>query len=209
MPLNPRRKTRTINLGGVLIGSEHPIVLQSMTNTPTRAVQQTLSQITALSHAGAQIARLAVLDQEDATALPEIIRQSPLPLVADIHFDARLALIALDAGIAGLRLNPGNIRQKREIKTIAHNASARKVPIRIGVNAGSLDKKRFPHPNAANMVQSALEHLAILEELDFHDIKVSLKSSDLSTMIEAYRLFAPLRDYPLHLGVTEAEIGRP
>ncbi|PKL12084.1 MAG: 4-hydroxy-3-methylbut-2-en-1-yl diphosphate synthase, partial [Spirochaetae bacterium HGW-Spirochaetae-6] len=154
--------------------------------------------------AGAQIVRLAVLDQEDADALPALILQSPVPLIADIHFDARLALRSLEAGIAGLRLNPGNIKNKSEIKSIVESAASRKVPIRIGVNAGSLDKERFSHPTAENMVKSALEHLAILEELDFFDIKVSLKSSDLTTMIEAYRLFAPLRDYPLHLGVTEA-----
>jgi (E)-4-hydroxy-3-methylbut-2-enyl-diphosphate synthase len=199
-----RKKTKVIDLGGVKIGGENPIRIQSMTNTPTYEIEKTLAQIQELARNGAEIVRLAVLGQEDATALDLLIRRSPVPLVADIHFDHRLALKALDAGISGLRLNPGNIREKERVAQVVEKAGERSVPIRIGVNAGSLDPNRFPHADAHSMVQSALEHIEILENLKFDQIKVSLKASDVRTMIEANRLFSEKRDYPLHLGVTEA-----
>lgn len=198
-----RRKTSEVNVGGVLIGGNNPIVIQSMTNTPTKSVDRTIAQIKELSKAGASLVRIAVQDMEDADSLSQIVQSSFIPLIADIHFDYQLALKAIDAGVAGLRLNPGNIRKKSEIVKIVEKAGANKIPIRIGVNAGSLDHRRFPQPDAESMVQSALEHIKLLEELNFYHIKVSLKSADVKTMIQANRQFANERDYPLHLGVTE------
>ncbi|HCL55708.1 MAG TPA: 4-hydroxy-3-methylbut-2-en-1-yl diphosphate synthase [Spirochaetia bacterium] len=202
--MTSRQNTRVIQIGNQKIGGGNPILIQSMTNIPAKKRNESLIQINSLAGSGAELVRLAVLDMEDAQAIQELSEKSPVPLIADIHFDYRLAIESLNRGIAGLRLNPGNIREKDKVKHIVDLAALKKVPIRIGVNAGSLDKTRYPHPTAANMVKSALEHIQILEEIGFYEIKVSLKSSDIRTMIEANRLFSQERDYPLHLGVTEA-----
>ena len=204
--LRKRRKTKTLKIKDVFIGSDYPIVIQSMTNTPTKKTKKTIQQIINLKNCGAQIVRLAVLDIEDAEKLFEIIEKTNVPLVADIHFDHRLALKALDSGIHGLRLNPGNIKEKSKIKEIVEKAKKLNIPIRIGVNSGSLNFEKFPNANAQDMVISALDHIRILEDLKFDNIKVSLKSSDIHKMIEANVLFSKERDYPIHLGVTEAGI---
>jgi len=202
-----RRSTRTISIGGVQVGGGAPVVVQSMTNTPTQDVGATVRQIDRLVGAGCEFVRLAVPDMEAANALQRIKSQVGVPLIADIHFDHRLALAAIDKGIDGLRLNPGNIGGKKEIKEIIAAARPRAIPIRIGVNAGSLDRKilkRYGHPTPEAMVESALNHVKILEDLDFHHIKISLKSSDVLQTVSAYRLLSEKVDYPLHIGVTEA-----
>lgn len=209
-----RRKTRPIKVGSVVIGGAAPISVQTMTKTPTEDVQGTLAQIGRAADAGADIIRVTCDTEEAGLALKQIVKQSPLPIVADIHYDAPLALMALDAGIQCLRLNPGNIRQKEKIAEIARRCQELGVPIRIGVNAGSLpDRKALargrgeggPDDVAQRMVDAAMGHLRILEELGFQDIKVSLKASDVLTNVAANRLFASLPNrYPLHLGLTEA-----
>jgi len=202
-----RRRTRQIRVGNVPIGGGAPIAVQSMTTTDTTDVQATLAQIRALAEAGADVVRLAVPDKDAAAALPEIVRGSPIPLVSDIHFDYRLALAALDAGIACVRLNPGNIGSKERVREVVKAARARKVPIRIGVNAGSLEDDivaKHGWPTAEGMVESAARHIAILEEEDYREIKVSLKAHDVAMTVRANRLFAAQFDYPLHLGITEA-----
>lgn len=199
-----RRKSKLLKIGTVEIGGGSAVSIQSMCNTPTKDIDKTLSQIKDLYNAGAQIVRLSVLDNEDAEALYSLVEQSPAPLVADIHFDASLALKSIDASINGLRLNPGNIQDPQKVIEIAKEASKKDIPIRVGVNAGSLDRKKYPKLNAQNMVLSALEQIQLLEEIDFKNIKVSLKASDPTLMVEANRLFCNERDYPLHLGVTEA-----
>lgn len=202
-----RRKTRQIRIGGVLVGGDAPISVQSMTNTKTTDVDATVAQIHALTAAGCDIVRLAVPDREAAEALRAIRRKVDTPLVADIHFDYRLALAAIDSGIDALRLNPGNIGDADRVAAVVQAAKARRIPIRIGVNAGSLDKRlleRYGAPTAEAMVESALSHIAILEQHDFYDTKVSLKAHDVPLTIAAYRLMAEKTDYPLHLGITEA-----
>lgn len=202
-----RRQTTTIHIGDVPIGSDHPVVIQSMTNTDTRDTKATLAQIHKLAEAGCQIVRVAVLDQEAAEALRIICQQSPVPIVADIHFNHRLALLAMDNGVKGLRINPGNIGGEANVAAVVEKAKACGVPIRIGVNAGSLEKEllaRYGHPTAEAMVESALRHVDMLEKQHFDQIKISLKASDVPMMIEAYRLIAQKVPYPLHLGVTEA-----
>ena len=203
-----RRKSRSFYLGSVGIGGDHPISIQSMTNTDTKDAAKTLVQIEALAKAGCEIVRVTVPDHEAAEALKEICEKSPLPVVADIHFDYRLALEAMDAGVMGMRINPGNIGGIDNVKAVVEKAKEKHVPIRIGVNSGSVPKdilaKYDGHPTAMGLVESAMRHVKILEELDFHDIKISLKSSDVPMMIEAYRIIAKMVDYPLHLGVTEA-----
>lgn len=202
-----RRQTTTLKIGDVAIGGQHPVSIQSMTNTDTRNKQATLAQIKALAQAGCQIVRVAVLDTEAVEALQDICAQSSIPVVADIHFDHRLALKALENGVKGLRINPGNIGAKEKVAEVVARAKYAQIPIRIGVNAGSLEKdllERYHHPTAEAMVESALRHIDILEKMDFRDIKISLKSSDVSMMIKAYRLIAAQVPYPLHLGVTEA-----
>ena len=194
-----------MRVGALTIGGDAPITVQSMTKTDTRDVAATVRQINALAEAGCELVRLAVPDMEAARALGDIKRQTNLPLVADIHFDYRLALEALRQGVDKLRLNPGNIGGRERVEAVARAARARGVPIRIGVNAGSLEADlREGRPRAEAMVESALRHAAMLEEADFHDIVVSLKASDVPTTIAAYRLMAGRCDYPLHLGVTEA-----
>jgi (E)-4-hydroxy-3-methylbut-2-enyl-diphosphate synthase len=202
-----RRKTRRILVGKVPIGGGAPIAVQSMTTTETADARATLGQVRALAEAGADIVRLAVPDGEAAAALPEIVRGSPVPLVADIHFDYRLALKALDAGIDCIRLNPGNIGSAERVREVVKAAGARKVPIRIGVNAGSLEEdivEKHGWPTAEGMVESAERHIRILEDLGHREIKVSLKAHDVAMTVEANRLFSERFDHPLHLGITEA-----
>jgi (E)-4-hydroxy-3-methylbut-2-enyl-diphosphate synthase len=202
-----RRKTRQIQLGNVKVGGGAPITVQSMTKTDTRDVQATLLEIWALEAAGCDIVRCAVPVREAAEKLGEIKRQIRIPLVADIHFNYKLALIALEQGVDGLRLNPGNIGGKKFVMEVVSLAKDRKIPIRIGVNAGSLEKdllEKYNGPTAQGMVESALRHIHILEECGYQEMKVSLKASDPLMMIEAYRMLAEQVDYPFHLGVTEA-----
>lgn len=189
------------------VGSPYPVSIQSMTNTDTRNAAATLEQIRQLAEAGCQLVRVAVPDEEAAQALQLICRQSPLPVIADIHFNHRLALLAMDNGISALRINPGNIGSAQKVREVVSKAKALGVPIRIGVNAGSLEKdllERYQHPTAEALVESAMRHVRILEELNFEQIKISLKASDVPLMIAAYRLIAQQVPYPLHLGVTEA-----
>jgi (E)-4-hydroxy-3-methylbut-2-enyl-diphosphate synthase len=202
-----RDKTRTVTVGGVSIGGGHPISIQSMTNTDTRNVEETIRQIHALEAVGCEIARVAVPDMEAAHAVEEIRKQIHIPLVADIHFDYRLALAVLERGIDKLRINPGNIGSKERIKVVVNEAKARKIPIRIGVNGGSLDKEileKYQGVTAEGLVESAQKHIRILEDLAFEDIVVSIKSSNVPLCLEAYELFASKMDYPLHIGITEA-----
>ncbi len=203
----PRRRTRQLRVGGVPVGGGAPIPVQSMTTTQTPDVEGTLAQVRALAEAGADIVRLAVPDADAAAALPAIVRGTPVPLVADIHFDYRLALKALAAGIHCIRLNPGNIGSADRVREVVKAAAERRVPIRIGVNAGSLEEdivERHGWPTAAGMVESAERHIRLLEDLGYGEIKVSLKAHDVAMTVEANRLFSRRFDYPLHLGVTEA-----
>ncbi len=202
-----RRSTRKIQIGSVAVGGDAPISVQSMCSTDTRDVAATSAQIEALVVAGCEIVRCAVPDDEAAKALTSICAQSRIPLIADIHFDYRLALMSLEAGVDGLRLNPGNIGERWKVEEVVQACMERSVPIRIGVNAGSLEKElleKYGHPTAEAMVASALGHIRILEDLDFQEIKVSLKSSDVRRTVAAYRLLSEQVDYPLHIGVTEA-----
>ncbi|MCL1873705.1 MAG: flavodoxin-dependent (E)-4-hydroxy-3-methylbut-2-enyl-diphosphate synthase [Clostridiales bacterium] len=202
-----RRLSHVVHVGDVAIGGDNPIVIQSMTNTPTADTGATLLQIKALAAAGCQLVRVAVPDMEAAESLPALIKRSPLPLIADIHFDHRLALAAIRGGIHGLRLNPGNIGSQIRVKEVVAAAKMENISIRIGVNGGSLEKDllaRYGGPTAEALVESALRHVALLEEESFSNIKISLKSSRLPLMVQAYRLIAKKIDYPLHIGLTEA-----
>jgi (E)-4-hydroxy-3-methylbut-2-enyl-diphosphate synthase len=202
-----RRPTRTVRIGSVGVGGDNPVRVQSMTNTDTRDVDATLGQIEALFQAGCEIVRLAVLDEAAAMALTAIRAGTDVPLVADIHFDHRLAVAALEAGIDALRINPGNIGSEAAVDTVVSAAKAHGAPIRIGVNSGSVAKellKKYGGPTPEAMVESALTHIAFLEKRGFYDIKVSLKSSSVPRTVAAYRLLAETVDYPLHIGVTEA-----
>ncbi|MEJ5284517.1 MAG: flavodoxin-dependent (E)-4-hydroxy-3-methylbut-2-enyl-diphosphate synthase [Brevinematia bacterium] len=199
-----RRKTRKIYIGKVPVGGDAPISIQSMTSTPTKDVKKTVREIIRLENAGCEIVRVGVPDIESARAIADIKKEVSIPVVADIHFDHRLALESIKAGVDGLRINPGNIKDKDKVKEIVYACKDRGIPIRIGVNSGSIDRNVYPVATPEALVDSAWRHIRILEELDFKDIKVSLKASDVSTMIDAYRLFASQCDYPLHLGVTEA-----
>ncbi len=201
-----RRKSKEITIGNVKIGNGNPISVQSMCNTNTCDTEATINQIKEFAQKGCDIARIAVPDRHAADAVKEIVKKSPLPLVADIHFDYRLAIQCINNGINALRLNPGNIGKKENVQKVVSFAAQQKIPIRIGVNAGSLDKALQDKniPLHEKMVLSAMEHIKILEDLDFDLIKVSLKSSDVLTTIEAYRMIAEKIPYPLHLGVTEA-----
>lgn len=212
-----RRKTRALHVGNVQIGGNAPVVVQSMATADTRDPQATLAQIRDLADAGCEIVRVAVPDRVAASALPDIVPYSPVPLIADIHFEHTLALKAIEAGIHGLRLNPGNIRKPEDVREVVRKAKERNIPIRIGVNFGSVPpmSKDFVDEMAQSsatqielvaehMVRTALGHVRILEDLDFGDIKISLKAFEVPIMLEAYRRMAKLNDYPLHLGVTEA-----
>lgn len=202
-----RLDTRKVMVKDVPIGGKSEIVIQSMTNTDTRDVNKTIEQIKELYIAGCQIVRCAVLDMEAAEAIKEIVQLSPIPVVADIHFDYKLALKVIENGISALRINPGNIGSKDKVLMVVKAAKEKNIPIRIGVNSGSLEKEilaKYGKPTAEALVESALKHVKILEELDFYDIVISIKSSDVQTMIEAYRLMSQKCDYPLHLGVTES-----
>ncbi len=201
-----RRKTKQILLGNVKIGGDAPISVQSMCNTDTRDVNKSMEQIHKLASAGCEIVRLAVLNKDAAAAIKDITAKSPIPIVADIHFDYRLALTCIENGIHGLRINPGNIGKKEHTVKVVEAAKSHEIPIRIGINAGSLEKEfeKLDIPLYEKMVLSALRHVEILEDLNFYDTKISLKSSDVMTTIEAYKLISQKVDYPLHLGVTEA-----
>lgn len=206
MDMRARKLTRQIRLGDVLIGGGAPISVQSMLSVPTSDVPSALRQIRALEAAGCDIIRFSVLDMADAQAIPELKKASNAPLIADIHFDHRLALAALKAGIDGLRINPGNIGSRNKVEEVVKAASERKVPIRIGVNSGSLPQDLLARygvsPQA--MVEAALSHVRILEDLNYREIKISVKASHLPLMLESYRALSQRVDYPLHLGVTEA-----
>jgi (E)-4-hydroxy-3-methylbut-2-enyl-diphosphate synthase len=206
----PRKKTREIWIGPVKIGGDGPIAVQSMTKTDTRDIRRTIHQIRRLEEAGCEIIRVAVVNEEAAHAIAEIKKRIKIPLIADIHFHYRLALKAMESGADGLRINPGNIGGKERLKAIILAAKSRSIPIRIGVNAGSLEKdllKRFGGATAEAMVSSALRTIEWMEGIGFQQIKVSLKASDVLRTVEAYRLFSKTTDYPLHLGITEAGRG--
>ena len=198
--------TRQIRVGDVLIGGGAPVVIQSMLNTKTTDVEGSLKQIHALRTAGCQIARLSVQNMEAARGFAEIAKESELPLVADIHFDYKLAIAAAEAGAAKIRINPGNIGGEDRVKAVVDVCKDKQIPIRIGVNGGSLDKRlleKYGHPTAEALVESAFEHLELLEKFGFYDTCLSMKSSTVSTMVAAARLFRSKCDYPLHIGVTE------
>ena len=199
-----RKKVKTVKIGNILIGGNNPISIQSMTNTDTRDIKSTAEQIKSLEDAGVDIVRLAVLDMDAAKAIKEIKKQTKVPLIADIHFDYRLALESMESGIDSLRLNPGNIKDKEKVKEVIKEAKNRNLTIRVGVNGGSLDRSIYKEVTPENMVKSAAEHIKLMEDLDFTNIKVSLKSSDIKTTIDANVLFREKFDYPIHLGVTEA-----
>jgi (E)-4-hydroxy-3-methylbut-2-enyl-diphosphate synthase len=208
MPLSiDRKKTRRIMVGDVAVGDGAPISVQSMTNTKTDDVEATVGQIRQLTLAGCEIVRVAVPDPSAAAAIARIKDAIAIPLIADIHFDYRLAIAAAKSGADALRFNPGNIGSRKNVKALVDCARDHRIPIRIGVNAGSLEKdilERYNGVTAAGMVESALRHVALLQELDFHDIKISIKASDVPRTIEAYRLLSQQTDLPLHVGVTEA-----
>jgi len=202
-----RKKTRMIQVGNVKVGGSAPISVQSMTKTFTQDISSTVSQIKRLEAAGCEIIRLAVPDSEAAGAISSIKKQISIPLIADIHFDHRLAIASASAGADGLRINPGNIGSKTKVKAIVECAKDLKIPIRIGVNSGSLEKdilKKHGGVNSAGMVESALRHIELLRSFDFHQIKVSIKASDVTRTVDAYRLLSTKTDLPLHVGVTEA-----
>ncbi|MDX1919419.1 MAG: flavodoxin-dependent (E)-4-hydroxy-3-methylbut-2-enyl-diphosphate synthase [Candidatus Caenarcaniphilales bacterium] len=203
----PRRKCKQIKVRNVLIGGDAPVSIQSMCTTSTDDIEATLTQIRALAVAGCEIVRVAVPNIQAAEALPTIVKESLIPIIADIHFDWRLALKSIEAGVDGLRLNPGNIGKKERVMEVVAAAKERLIPIRIGVNAGSLEKdkaEKFPNDTPRAMIESALYHIGILEDCGYDQIKISLKASDVPTMIAAYRLMSDKCEYPLHLGVTEA-----
>ncbi|WP_407400891.1 flavodoxin-dependent (E)-4-hydroxy-3-methylbut-2-enyl-diphosphate synthase [Anaerovibrio sp.] len=206
-----RKETRQIHIGNVPIGGGAPISVQSMTNTKTTDTESTVAQINALQAAGCDIVRLAVPDMDAALNLGNIIKKVNVPLVADIHFDYRLALEAINQGISALRLNPGNIGGEANVKVVVAEAKSHNIPIRIGVNAGSLDKKllaKYGGVTAEALVESAMEHVRILEAQDFYDMKISLKAHDVPLTLAAYQLMSETVDYPLHLGITEAGTAR-
>jgi (E)-4-hydroxy-3-methylbut-2-enyl-diphosphate synthase len=202
-----RTKTRPIFVGNLQIGGQNKVVIQSMTNTKTKDIQATIDQILQLEAAGCQLIRVAVLDMEDATAIQSIVKSISIPLVADIHFDYRLAIAAIKSGASKIRLNPGNITNKEHIREVVDICKLYKIPIRIGINSGSLEKRlleKYNAPCPKAMIESAQGHIEILNEFGFDDIALSFKSSDVRLTIDAYRLAANTFPYPLHLGVTEA-----
>ncbi len=202
-----RTQTRSVQVGNVTIGGQNKVIVQSMCNTPTKDVQATIEQIRRLQAGGCEIVRMSIMDMEDAAAITAIKAATQIPLVADIHFDYRLALAAIEAGIDKIRLNPGNIGKRENVEAVVNACKAHHIPIRIGINSGSLEKDihdAYGKVTAQGMMESARRHVDILESMDFHDIVLSFKSSDPLLCIEAYRLAAEQFPYPLHLGVTEA-----
>jgi (E)-4-hydroxy-3-methylbut-2-enyl-diphosphate synthase len=202
-----RTKTRPVRVGNLTIGGNNEVIVQSMCTTKTHDVEATVAEILRLEEAGCQIVRVAVPDERAAAAIPEIKKRIHIPLVADIHFNYKLALMAIENGIDKVRINPGNIGRREKVEAVVKAAKERGVPIRIGVNAGSLERhilEKYGYPTADGMVESALHHIKILEDLDFHDIIVSMKASDVNLAIEAYEKAARTFDYPLHLGITES-----
>ena len=202
-----RKNTRVINVGGVQIGGQNKVVIQSMTNTKTKDVESTVKQIHALEKVGCQIVRVACPTLEDAKAIKEIKKQIHIPIVADIHFDYKIALEAIKSGVDKIRINPGNIGSKDKVKAVVEACKEKGIPIRIGVNSGSIEKdllEKYGKPCAEAMVESARRHVEILEELDFYDICISLKASDLDLCIAAYEEASKSFPYPLHIGITEA-----
>jgi len=205
--MQKRRLTKPIKLGNLTIGSGAPIVVQSMTKTDTRDVPSTVAQIKRLESAGCEVVRVAVLDSDAVNVLRTIKKRIKIPLIADVHFDYKLALQSIANGVDGLRINPGNIGDKNKIREVVNAAKDRGIPIRIGINAGSLEKdllRKYGHPTAKALVESAERHIRILEDLNFTSIKVSLKASDVLKTVEAYRMFSKRFDYPLHIGISEA-----
>lgn len=202
-----REETRSVQVGNLTIGGNNHVVIQSMCNTKTKNVEATIKQINALEQAGCELVRVAVFDKEDAYAIKEIKKGIYIPLVADIHFDYKLALIAIESGIDKVRINPGNIGSIEKVKAVVDACKEKHIPIRIGVNGGSLEKdilEKYGEPTPEGMVESAMKHVKILEDLDFHDIVISLKSSNTMLTIKAYELASKTFPYPLHVGVTEA-----
>lgn len=202
-----REETRSVQVGNLTIGGNNHVVIQSMCNTRTKNVEATIKQINALEQAGCELVRVAIFDKEDAYAIKEIKKGIHIPLVADIHFDYRLALIAIESGIDKVRINPGNIGSIEKVKAVVDACKEKHIPIRIGVNGGSLEKEileKYGEPTPEGMVESAMKHVKILEDLDFHDIVISLKSSNTMLTIKAYELASKTFPYPLHVGVTEA-----
>lgn len=202
-----REETRSVQVGNLTIGGNNHVVIQSMCNTNTKNVEATIKQINALEQAGCELVRVAVFDKEDAYAIKEIKKGIHIPLVADIHFDYKLALIAIESGIDKVRINPGNIGSTEKVKAVVDACKEKHIPIRIGVNGGSLEKEileKYGEPTPEGMVESAMKHVKILEDLDFHDIVISLKSSNTMLTIKAYELASKTFPYPLHVGVTEA-----
>ena len=202
-----REETRSVQVGNLTIGGNNHVVIQSMCNTKTKNVEATIKQINALEQAGCELVRVAVFDKEDAFAIKEIKKGIHIPLVADIHFDYKLALIAIESGIDKVRINPGNIGSIEKVKAVVDACKEKHIPIRIGVNGGSLEKEileKYGEPTPEGMVESAMKHVKILEDLDFHDIVISLKSSNTMLTIKAYELASKTFPYPLHVGVTEA-----
>lgn len=202
-----REETRSVQVGNLTIGGNNHVVIQSMCNTKTKNVEATIKQINALEQAGCELVRVAVFDKEDAYAIKEIKKGIHIPLVADIHFDYKLALIAIESGIDKVRINPGNIGSIEKVKAVVDTCKEKHIPIRIGVNGGSLEKEileKYGEPTPEGMVESAMKHVKILEDLDFHDIVISLKSSNTMLTIKAYELASKTFPYPLHVGVTEA-----
>jgi len=204
-----RRNTRTVPIGNVKIGGGNPVAVQSMTKTFTRDIKATIDQIKKLEDAGCQIVRCAVVDERDALAIKQIKKRINIPLVADIHFNYRLALTAIESGADKIRINPGNIGGAEKLKAVVSACKKKKIPIRIGVNSGSLEKdilKRYRHPTAEALVESALRNIRVLEKLNFRDIVVSIKSTSVPVTIDAYRILSKKVNYPLHIGITEAGI---
>lgn len=202
-----REETRSVQVGNLTIGGNNHVVIQSMCNTKTKNVEATIKQINALEQAGCELVRVAVFDKEDAYAIKEIKKGIHIPLVTDIHFDYRLALIAIESGIDKVRINPGNIGSIEKVKAVVDACKEKHIPIRIGVNGGSLEKEileKYGEPTPEGMIESAMKHVKILEDLDFHDIVISLKSSNTMLTIKAYELASKTFPYPLHVGVTEA-----
>ena len=202
-----REETRSVQVGNLTIGGNNHVVIQSMCNTKTKDVEATIKQINALQQAGCELVRVAVFNKEDAYAIKEIKKGIHIPLVADIHFDYKLALIAIESGIDKVRINPGNIGSIEKVKAVVDACKEKHIPIRIGVNVGSLEKdilEKYGEPTPEGMVESAMKHVKILEDLDFHDIVISLKSSNTMLTIKAYELASKTFPYPLHVGVTEA-----